>query len=297
MADEQAETVSSSNDLLQFTKAEALLLGISSAMMLAGVIAIIYASRGFSDSSLWFIGFLLIALSGLSLTAAIFRALGYNTPGEAFGLPTGSIRALLAIGIMVLLVIFGLPLVSWKDAPVDLNRTAIDTVYVDCAAASGEAARYKDRFFVTLDTKACTAPPAPGQKARIAIFGNSRVAMSDQDRELSKQIITAIITLLTTIIGFYFGSQNAINLINAIKRKPGENGAGEGGKKPPVAPENPDEKGPGERAETETVAPDEEDGCPSDAEPHEGEAITRDEDLPDTEGGIEPSTDEQKSAS
>ncbi len=207
------------------TGRNALLLVGSSIMLLAGTAAIIYASGSYSgDSALWFVGFILISLSGLSMTAAIFTALGYaGNASEAFGLPSGSIRAILAIAIMVLLLIFGLPLITWDKAPRALDRTAFEAVRVDCAAAAAEVTRYQVlHVLAVLDTAACGTPPAPGQKAIIHLHGNVRMTMPVEQREQAKQVITAIVTLLTTIIGFYFGSQNALSLVNAIRGGEGD---------------------------------------------------------------------------
>jgi hypothetical protein len=267
----------------------ALLLVGSSIMLIAGTAAVIVASQSYTeDSALWFIGFVLISLSGLSMTAAVFKALGYPPSGEAFGLPSGSIRALLAISIMVLLLIFALPLTSWSHAPLVLNARPLDVAIADCGDIKAELARYGQLHLVAVvDSKACVTPPVAGAKARISLYASSRQGMSHEQIDLSKQVLTAVITLLTTVIGFYFGSQNTLTLAKAIK---------EGGTAPaPVTPVNPvaPDKPKDGAADTPSpdAVPDEDpdnlaDSCPSDAEPLEGEAQTADADLPASEGGV-----------
>lgn len=217
-----------------------LLVG-AGAMLLVGVLILIVASNFYrGDSALWFIGFVLISLAALAMTAAVFRGLGYvPSPGEAFGLPSGSIRAVLAIAIMILLLIFGLPLVSSDKAPLVLNRAAVRELKVSCAAVDAEVKRYETRgLFVLVNSKDCPNATDARPLANLSIFAQYRAEMGSQQLEVSKQLLTAVITLLTTIIGFYFGSQNAISLVNAIgknsdsKPKPGQSdpgGKGQGG--------------------------------------------------------------------
>ena len=293
-----------------------LLLAGAAAMLVVGALVVIVASTYFDgDSSLWFIGFILISLSALALTAAVFRGLGYRAnESEAFGLPSGSIRAVIAIAIMVLLLIFGLPYVSSDPGTKVVNRTALDRdVLVSCERVESEVKRYEAVGLIpVLDARACQPQAPAGATASIAIYGRSR--QSDpltRDRlETSRQLLTAIITLLTTIIGFYFGSQQALNLVTALNAKnSGENSQGGGNRPDPNAgrptPEMEAEKrrleeqrereqdkkqdsnGGREPNQDAVVHADiDEDCCPSDAEPIDGESVTTDENLPEASGGV-----------
>jgi len=64
------------------------------------------------SNPVWFIGLLIIFGGSLALIAVVFRWLGLQAPGEAFGLPSGSVRTLLAVGVMVLFAVFGLAAIS-----------------------------------------------------------------------------------------------------------------------------------------------------------------------------------------
>src|SRR5262249_38490144 len=64
------------------------------------------------NNPFWVIGMLVIFAAALSLITIVFSWLGLGAPSEAFGLPPGSIRTLLAVGVMVLFAVFGLAAVS-----------------------------------------------------------------------------------------------------------------------------------------------------------------------------------------
>jgi len=76
------------------------------------------------SNPIWFIGMLIIFASSLALIAVVFRWLGLAAPAEAFGLPAGSIRTLLAAGVMVLFAVFGLQTLVVK-AGLARNRWAM----------------------------------------------------------------------------------------------------------------------------------------------------------------------------
>jgi hypothetical protein len=177
-------------------------------------------SNGLSTVEFGFIGLLIIAMAGLTTTAVVFTGLRLGTRDEAFGLPNGSIRALLAIGIMVLFVVFALPVV---DPSNDNEKLVTDTplipgVEVPLARLSDETKRYEAEGLavVILDygkvAQAGTngAVAVPERPAKIRVYAKP-AAMSREAAEASKQLITALVTLLTSIVSFYFGSKSVVD--------------------------------------------------------------------------------------
>jgi hypothetical protein len=199
-----------------------LVLAGGGALILSVIVIILMAGRGSADSALLFIGFLLASIVGLALAAAIYKGLGHDTSsGDAFGLPNGSIRALLAISIMVLFVVFGLPFIRLDGAPSRMSDEAFETVTAPCAAVPAELLRYRGSGIVAIpDYRGCP------QAASLNLYRQTREFSANQ-LELGKQILTAVITLLTTIIGFYFGSQSAIAAASAAAQ--GRLGVPDGG--------------------------------------------------------------------
>lgn len=161
-----------------------------------------------------FISLIILVIAALSITAMVFFGLGMGNREEAFGLPAGSIRSLLAIGIMVLFVVFGLPLVN---PPPDVAPRLSDQPLATAAVARNELAaaveqhRAQGLVVIVADygrAPAAGAPADAGTPARIEVYEKIR-ARPSEELEIARQLLTAIVTLLTTVVGFYFGSRSA----------------------------------------------------------------------------------------
>lgn len=149
-----------------------------------------------------FIALLIIFMTALAASSIIFVSLKMGSNEEAFGLPSGSIRALLAIGIMILFVVFGLPVVSSQPEALSTRPTTVPTEQV------AEIVRLNQEQGLIVKVLGSTgAAGTPGAQTRLEIVQMNNV--TDAQMDLNKQMLTAIITLLTTVIGFYFGSRSA----------------------------------------------------------------------------------------
>lgn len=131
-------------------------------------------------------------------------ALNMGSPAHAFGMPPGSIRAILALGFMVLVLIIGvftITTVRDQDRPVRVSTFVVEQPGQLDAQREKVADQYGKDFTVV------AVPESVGEKARIDVFipaGDNRAVT-----QLSQQVLTMVATALTAIVGFYFGSRTA----------------------------------------------------------------------------------------
>ena len=204
--------------------------GVITLLGAAGILAWhVFGMDGEGNETLRFIALIIVFMAALAATAALFVALRLGNPGEAFGLPAGSIRALIAVGIMILFVVFGMPVLTpMSDSSIERINARVPQ-----AELSQTIRSYRDQGFLvavidpgTPDTRNAAGQAVPGTVAQLKIVGRLPSRSPDQV-DLTKQLLTAIITLLTTVIGFYFGSRSSTEAMReasgARERTPIEN--------------------------------------------------------------------------
>ena len=192
---------------------------IGGAAMLIGVLVtglFVLPTPGEYASASSFIVLLVILIVALSATAIVFGGLELTNSSEAFGLPSGSIRTLLAIGIMILFAVFGLASLTGSKQLTKINEVKVDSKQVKKEVVRYEAAQ----LVVVVETVGSPAVPASGAVAEIPAVEGKLVLYSKTKEagaaDLEKQILTAIITLLTSVVGFYFGSKSAAEGARAV---------------------------------------------------------------------------------
>lgn len=153
------------------------------------------------SNPIWFIGMLIVFGSSLALIAVVFRWLGLSAPEEAFGLPAGSIRTLLAAGVMVLFAVFGLQTLVVKSGLTD--KSLGNAVFSGTAAElQVEVERYRKIGLAAI----VDSVDKDGAKLRLYRLEPPKPA---ETVDMEKQIITALVTLVTSVVSFYFGSRTA----------------------------------------------------------------------------------------
>jgi uncharacterized membrane protein YidH (DUF202 family) len=168
-----------------------------------------------------FIALLIIFMAALAMTAGVFAWLRLSDREEAFGLPSGSVRAMIAIGIMILFVVFGLPAVSPvpSETPERIADKPLQSIQVPRELLDDAVVRHQRQGLVVIvadfgRARATASTLDPGAPARIDVYARVK-ARAAEELDLSKQMLTAIITLLTTVIGFYFGSRSTTDIAAA----------------------------------------------------------------------------------
>lgn len=155
------------------------------------------------SNPVWFIAMLVVFGAALALIALVFRWLGLSAPLEAFGLPAGSIRTLLAVGVMVLFAVFGLQMVAPESSSQRVGEALTDAVFIGKPEArDAEIARYKDLGIIAVP-QANTGDSWTLKLYRIEHYKPAETI------DLQKQIVTALVTLVTSVVSFYFGSRSS----------------------------------------------------------------------------------------
>jgi hypothetical protein len=170
----------------------------------------------FSLPLLMVLGLIMFVVS-LTLAAVVLKRMGLACKFEALGLPSGSVRALIALSLIIIFAIMTIYLYSnLGSAPVVLNSN-VTVVYPNGTWTS------------TLNSTSVLTEPTEAQK------------------DFSLQTLTTVSTLVVAIASFYFGTKAA----NTAKKtsKPSNEGEEEETEETPETPEEEPEEQPPAPAE------------------------------------------------
>jgi len=266
-------------------------VGAGIVLVLLPSMALVYKLKDFRDNPTF--GYPILAIFGimillgaLALVSTLFNRLGLSAKAEALALPPGSIRATIALSLIVLFALLAVMLYqSLSDpGPVTLrglteaakqqlvSDPSIGSVQVKpvaCPAATGASA--------------AGAPAAPASAAS-AVAGSLDPcvagatfkydvqighAPSSAAVDFAKQLLTLIGTLMTSVVSFYFAAKSTETVVtkamDTLKAQAAGGAAGAAGTP----------------ATAQTAKPDDDD--------HEHGSVTSptdDQDLPPAQGGV-----------
>ena len=142
----------------------------------------------------------------LNITVAIFGALGLSSQGHSFGLPAGTIRAIIAVSLILIFTIISIFLYERLRSPgtyiiegLNAEQLAeIPSEKILSSIPSSEGQNEEDQ-------------PADGQSVEeVELFDVTLVLPNNEASEdLAKQVLTTVSTLVVAISGFYFGTRSA----------------------------------------------------------------------------------------
>lgn len=135
----------------------------------------------------------------------VTHSIGAGTDAHAFGMPPGSIRAILASGFMVLVLIFGIFSITIAG-PNSKMHTVHRISISDEADTTSEMLKYINKYPQSYLLTARSKNLAKGTGGEIFVQREMDNASSIQ---LAQQVLTMLATALTAIVGFYFGSRTA----------------------------------------------------------------------------------------
>lgn len=131
----------------------------------------------------------------LFVMAAGFNALGLNNPDESLGLPKGTVRAMIALLLIIVWVIVSIYLF------IVIPNTAITAV----SSISGTPTAVSGTPTPASTTSASATPTAVSGSPSAMVVTN---AVADTSR-LAEELYATMSTLVVAIVGFYFGSKAA----------------------------------------------------------------------------------------
>jgi hypothetical protein len=232
---------------------------------------------------------IMILFGALALVATLFQRLGLTNPNQALALPEGSIRAAIALALIVLFAIISIMLYRSILEPYKITgltlaeRKALLEKSADRVMASIDEPCQAGAATAALAASAAgTAGPATGQPVcapedqRYTL--HLRPPPAQESTDLAKQLLILVGTLMTSVTSFYFATRGAAPPTPKAETPLAR-----------LAPPPEPEPAPAPAVTPETKAP------PPAASEHETHAdgcnvditdATPDEDLPPASGGV-----------
>ena len=129
-------------------------------------------------------------VTALTITVAVLATLGLTDPGRAFGMPEGTIRAVIALSLILIFSIMSVFLYNTMRLPPTTQTTVLtkeqfDGLSTDEIIFSKPVDIGSERFF---EVRRYIKPNPSGD-------------------DFAKQIITTISTLVVAVAAFYFGTR------------------------------------------------------------------------------------------
>ncbi len=217
---------------------------------------------------------IMILFGALALTATVFQRLSLNCNTEPLALPPGSIRATIALALIVLFALISVMLYESLNKPYVVEHLSVEQKDAMVQESSNQ--------IVAVVPEPCGQAPCKPADMHYAV--HLRLAQEPQSADLAKQLLIIVGTLMTSVTSFYFASRNNDAATKALSEALGTAtsgnvvstlaplGATAAVGAPPAA---------GATAVAAHADSDVEDGC--DAEITDP---TKDEDLPPARGGV-----------
>ena len=141
----------------------------------------------------------------LFVLAAGFSSMNLTDPKQPLGLPEGSIRAMIALVLIMVFIIFGIYLFrsvgGGYSTPIQKGLSADDLTKLDMSKYSGIAPTYIE--------------PDPKESGKYILSLQTKA--SDDGARLAQQLLTTVGTLVVAVAGFYFGSTTVSSAVAAAQ--------------------------------------------------------------------------------
>lgn len=184
------------------TYRQVILLGTVIAVAFVGLAALYLIVSSRQDQLASGLGTIVLLLAGLAvvtlllyLGSLILRALDLANPNEAMGMPPGSIRAMIAVSLILLFAIVGFVVFrAASDRPSATSRS-LSQAQIDKLRLDGSA---------IVSQSLVSAGASPG----LELYDVETVPpLSADAHDFGLQLLSTTITLVVAVAGFYFGAQ------------------------------------------------------------------------------------------
>jgi hypothetical protein len=173
-----------------------------------------FDGEGMSGVVLLIAGFVTVTLL-LYMGTLIHKTLGLGDPREALGMPEGSIRALIALSLILIFSIIGVAVFTAAQDTPDRSSTNLTQAELN-RLADGEILSIV-RMDPTPVPGTSAGPdgivPAPEPRFDVVL----RAPMSQQAHDFGLQLLSTVSTLVVAVAGFYFGARSVSVAQDVIK--------------------------------------------------------------------------------
>lgn len=169
---------------------------------------------------------IMILFGALAIVSTLFARLGLDDPTQALALPEGSIRAAIALALIVLFAIIAIMLYQSGSKPYVITGLG--------EAAKSDMVRDAGNHVIAVVPEPCAFPAAVPRPdgasekcapANLRFSVHVRLPAGQESTDLAKQLLILIGTLMTSVTSFYFASRATEGKRNAGSSKPAGDGS------------------------------------------------------------------------
>lgn len=158
---------------------------------------------------------IMILFGSLALVALLFQSLGLTNASQPLGLPEGSIRAVIALALVVLFAIIAIMLFRTTVEPLRIDGLTGAQLAELASGKTGErivgsvelgCARHTPNAAAVASAAATASAPCGAEDRRFAVM--LRVDLPSETTDLAKQLLMLVGTLMTSITSYYFAARS-----------------------------------------------------------------------------------------
>jgi hypothetical protein len=143
---------------------------------------------------------IMILFGALALISTVFARLDLSAPNEALALPPGSIRAAIALALIVLFALISVMLYQSLSRPYVVK----DLSFVQKEALVKEPSNH----ILGVIPEACRLAGAACTAEQLPYTVHLRQSPTTESADLAKQLLILVGTLMTSVTSFYFASRS-----------------------------------------------------------------------------------------